>query len=142
MQDSIGVSGDNSSIDLSNRSTNNIDASDHSITQNITTDGGAIASAAATAQAAIAANKDAFTSFGNNLLDSQKNALDFGVHVTDSAFDAVKASNDSTADIARIAMANNADAWNNAKTGNGLGDLKYVLYAFAGVFALMMWKRG
>lgn len=132
LDNSVGISGDGSSIDLSNRSVN----------YNISTDQGAIAGAVDILKSSIDANKSAFQTYADNLAGGQKNALDFGVHVTDSAFASVKQANDSTAEVARIAMANNADAWNNAKTGNGLGDMKYVLYAFAAVFGLMMWKRG
>lgn len=146
---SLGISGDFSTIDLSNRSvtntTSNVDLSNRSTnntTTNISyTDQGAIQGAVSVLNNSIAANKDTFGKFADTMGASEKNALDFGVRVTDDAFAAVKQSGDSTAEIARIAMANTADAWNNAKTGAGLGDYKYVAYAALGVFALMAWKR-
>lgn len=142
LEGSIGISGDGSSIALS--TVNNIQM----------LDGGAIAAGRDVTLAAIATNRAATESAIYGLNAGNKNALDFGQRVTDSAFKAIGADRDVTnkvvndalkliSDNSAVAQRNTSEAWKqaiDAKNGTAMGDYKIIFLAIAGVFGLWALK--
>ncbi|MEN9658412.1 MAG: hypothetical protein RL571_1877 [Pseudomonadota bacterium] len=143
----------NTTVDSSNRSVNNI----------TTTDLGSIAGALSVAKDSINSNAAGFNSLVSRAADINKNSLDYGTRIVDSAFEAIgknqhitddlvknaqelaKYTSNSVAEIAAKAGSQVSDAWKSAKDaqdGKSLGDMKPIAIAVIGVFALMAFKKG
>lgn len=160
LQDSIGISGDGSSIttntsnyaDNSFKQTTNVnDSSVRNTTTNIT-DGGAIAGAFDTAKAI----SGMMLQGQNKIIDANSklgdNALEFATKQANNAFELVGKNEHFTADLlkknadlAQLAVGKVGEAWQTAKvaeSGKTLGDFKYIVFGLIGVFALLAYKRG
>ncbi|AMC34234.1 hypothetical protein [Janthinobacterium sp. B9-8] len=147
----------NTSVDTSNRSTNNT-------TNHVTsTDLGAISGALSVAKDSINAGANGLNILAVKSAEINRDSLDYGVRITNSAFEAIgknqhitddlvknaqelaKYTSNSVAEIAAKAGSQVSDAWKNAKDaqdGKSLGDMKPIAIAVIGVFALMAFKKG
>ena len=158
-----------SNLDMSNRSTSSfvqnttVDSSNRSVNNITTTDFGSIAGALSVAKDSINSNAAGLNSLVSRAADINKNSLDYGTRIVDSAFEAIgknqhitddlvknaqelaKYTSNSVAEIAAKAGSQVSDAWKNAKDaqdGKSLGDMKPIAIAVIGVFALMAFKKG
>ncbi|MDW5417048.1 hypothetical protein R6242_10775 [Iodobacter sp. CM08] len=95
---------------------------------------------------AMTQNSDLANMLAKRAIDNSKDFADsFAKAETDFGHilaDKLSIAADKTAENARIANGQVADAWNNAKTGNGLGDFKYVLYVLGAISAIAVFKKG
>ena len=145
LENSLGVSGDNSSITTSSTTYNNQDFSDRSVNNITTTDFGSVKEAMNLGGKALSSMLDSqrvATEFSNKTVDSAMKAIGETNHISETIS---KSAIDKIAETSRLAQSNVANAWENAKTaeaGKSMGDFKYIIFGLIGVFALLAYKRG
>lgn len=163
LENSMGISGDNSSLvansnnttnaDFSNRSTTTTNAdfsnrsTSYSTVNNTVSDQGAIAAASQQVLAAITSNSNTVNTVSKMITESGANNNSSMLKVIDSSYKALGEKDHITADLVTqyASLQDNAtkgiaSAWQNAKnfeSGKSMGDYKFVVYGVIAVFGLI-----